>query len=65
VVDEIVRRFYPIRLDLDDILFFTLAASRHRHPLTTSGLRPGHHSKYGILPVYTTLHGETVSQPAN
>jgi len=57
---------YSSRLDLDDILFFTLAASRHRHPLTTSGLRPGHHSKYGILPqaLYTTIHGETVCKPA-
>ena len=64
VADEIVCHSYPIRLDLGDILFFMLAASRPCHPLTTSGLRPDHHSKYGILLVYPTLHGETVCKPA-
>ena len=57
---RLYAHFYRIRLDLDDILFFTLAASRPRDPLTTSGLRPGHHSKYGMLPLYTTLQSQTV-----
>jgi hypothetical protein len=57
---RLYARFYPVCLDLDDILFFTLAANLPRDLLTTSGVRPGHHSKYGILPLYTTLQRQTV-----